>query len=212
MQVGILGTGDVGRSLGDAFLALGHQVMMGSRTQEKARAWAETKGGAASGGTFGDAAAFGEWIVLATLGAANEEALRMARPQNLQGKILIDTTNPLDFSAGMPPRLLLSGNDSGGEQVQRLAPGARVVKAFNTVGNALMFRPNLPGGPPTMFICGNSDEAKKDTSALLHDFGWESLDCGGIEMSRHLEAMCIVWVSTAIPTNSWNQAFKMLRG
>jgi predicted dinucleotide-binding enzyme len=213
MKIGILGTGDVGKALGKGFLTLGHQVKLGARDakNEKAAAWVEENGDKASAGTFTDAAAFGELVVLATLGAGNKAALEQARPDNLKGKILIDATNPLDFSRGFPPTLALSGNDSGGEQVQRLAPGAKVVKAFNIVGNAHMFRPSFAAGPPDMFICGNDDGAKKQVTELLTEFGWNTTDIGGIEGSRYLEAMCMVWVMYAARTNQWNHAFKMLR-
>jgi len=213
MRVGILGTGDVGKALGKGFVTLGHDVKMGSRDakNEKALAWAKEVGAKASAGTFADAASFGEIVILATLGVANESALKMAGPEKLRGKVVVDTTNPLDFSAGMPPKLAVSGNDSAGERVQRLLPDAQVVKAFNTVGNPFMFRPSFPGGPPDMFFCGNNDDAKKQVAALLKDFGWGVVDVGGIESSRYLEAMCMVWVLSAIRTNNWNQAFKLLR-
>ena len=213
MNVGILGTGDVGRALGRGFIALGHAVKMGARDarNEKALAWAQEVGVKGSVGTFADAASSGEVVVLATLGVANESAITMAGPEHFRGKVLIDTTNPLDFSGGMPPKLAVSGNDSGGERVQRLLPDARVVKAFNTVGNASMFRPDFPGGPPDMFICGNHDDAKTKVAALLKDFGWGVVDVGGIECSRYLEAMCMVWVLSAMRANNWNQAFKLLK-
>jgi 8-hydroxy-5-deazaflavin:NADPH oxidoreductase len=149
MRIGILGTGDVGKALANAFVSLGHDVKMGSRepANPKATAWAKEAGPKASAGTFADAAEFGELVVLATLGAAADSVLRAAGPDRLAGKIVIDTTNPLDMSAGLP-KLSVGHTDSGGEQVQRLLPGALVVKAFNTVGNLLMFRPDLPGGPP----------------------------------------------------------------
>jgi predicted dinucleotide-binding enzyme len=199
--------------LGRGFIALGHSVKMGAREarNEKALAWAQEVGAKGSVGTFGDAASFGEVVVLATLGAANENAITMAGPEYFRGKLLIDTTNPLDFTGGMPPKLAVSGNDSGGERVQRLLPDAHVVKAFNTVGNAFMFRPDFPGGPPDMFICGNHDDAKTKVAALLKDFGWSVVDVGGIECSRYLEAMCMVWVLSAIRAGNWNQAFKLLR-
>jgi hypothetical protein len=213
MHVGILGTGDVGKALGKGFLTMGHDVKMGSRDpkNDKALAWAKEMGGKASTGTFADAATFGEVIVLATLGVANESALKMAGPERLRGKVVIDATNPLEFSGGMPPTLAVSGNDSAGERVQRLLPEAHVVKAFNTVGNPFMFRPEFPGGPPDMFIAGNDADAKKKVGAILEDFGWGVVDVGGIESSRYLEAMCMVWVLSAGRANNWNQAFKLLR-
>jgi predicted dinucleotide-binding enzyme len=213
MRVGILGTGDVAQSLGKGFAALGHEVKMGSRSaaNDKALAWAKSVGPKASVGTFADAASFGEIVLLCTLGSANESAIGLAKPENLAGKVVIDTTNPLDFSGGMPPKLAVSGSDSGGERVQRLLPNARVVKAFNIVGNAHMFRPEFPGGPPDMLIAGNDDGAKKVVTDILDSFGWPTIDLGGIEASRYLEAMCMVWVLSAIRGGTWNQAFKMLR-
>lgn len=213
MKVGVLGTGDVGRALGRAFVTLGHEVRMGSRSaaNEVAQAWAEEQGPRASVGTFAEAAAFGEVIVLATLGVANEAILGGIGPEPFRGKVVIDTTNPLDFSAGFPPKLAIAGSDSGGEQVQRLLPGAHVVKAFNTVGNAFMFRPDFPGGPPDMFICGDDEGAKRSVTALLRDFGWDTVDIGGIEGARYLEPMCIVWVLHGARSGEWNHAFKLLR-
>jgi predicted dinucleotide-binding enzyme len=186
---------------------------MGSRSavSEKAMAWAKEVGPKASVGTFADAASFGDLIVLATLGVANESALRGAGLEKCRGKVVIDATNPLDFSGGLPPKLAVSGDDSGGERVQRLLPEALVVKAFNTVGNAFMFRPDFPGGPPDMFICGNDEDAKKKVGAILTAFGWGTVDVGGIESSRYLEAMCMVWVLAGIHSKNWNQAFKLLK-
>jgi len=213
MRVGILGSGDVAKALGNGFIELGHEVKMGSRsaTNEKVLAWAKGAGPKASAGSFEDAASFGEVVLLCTLGAANESAISLAKPENLEGKVVIDTTNPLDTSGGMPPKLAVSGNDSGGERVQRLLPGAHVVKAFNIVGNAFMFRPEFPGGPPDMFICGNDGDAKRKVAEILKDFGWPTIDIGGIEGSRYLEAMCIVWVLSGARGGNWSQAFKMLR-
>jgi hypothetical protein len=212
MRIAILGTGVVGNALGKAFVTLGCEVKMGARDaqNEKAAAWAREMGDKASVGTFADAAQFGEVIVLATLGLANESALEAAGAANLEGKILIDTTNPLDFSKGSP-NLAVVGNDSGGERVQRLMPDALVVKAFNTVGAPLMFRPKLPGGPPDMFICGNDAGAKTKVGELLKAFGWGVIDIGGIEGSRYLEAMCMTWILSGTRGKNWNQAFKMLK-
>lgn len=211
MKVGVLGTGDVGRALGKAFIELGHQVKMGSRTagNEKAAEWQRQAGDSASTGTFEETVKWADLVVLATLGAANESVVGMAKADNFAGKVVIDTTNPLDNSKGMPA-LAVGFSDSGGEQVQRLLPGARVVKAFNTVGNAHMFKPDFPGGPPDMFICGNDDGAKKDVGKLLEQFGWGVIDLGGIECSRYLEPMCLVWVLHGVRSGAWNHAFKML--
>ena len=213
MKIGILGTGDVGRALGRGFAALGHEVKMGSREvgNPKAAAFAKEIGAKASAGTFAEAAEFGEMVVLATLGAANEEVLRAAGPERLRGRVVIDATNPLDLSKGFPPALLWGHTDSGGEHVQRMLPGTDVVKAFNIVGNAHMFRPSFPGGPPDMFFCGNSDEAKKKVAGVLTDFGWTPVDIGGIEGARLLEPLCILWVVYGARSGSWNHAFKLLR-
>jgi 8-hydroxy-5-deazaflavin:NADPH oxidoreductase len=212
MRVAVLGTGDVGKSLGNAFLALGHEVRMGAReaNNAKAAAWAGRAEGNASVGTFADAAAFGDIVVLATLGTAVQQVLQPDVVQACVHKLVIDTTNPLDHSHG-EPRLAVGHTDSGGEQVQRLLPSSKVVKAFNTVGNALMFRPALPGGPPDMFICGNDDGAKERVTALLVDFGWKTIDLGAIESSRYLEVMCMVWVKFGLLSKSWTHAFKLLR-
>jgi predicted dinucleotide-binding enzyme len=212
VKIGILGTGDVGRALGKAFVALGHKVMMGARAagNEKALAFVAEAGPNAAQGTFADAARFGEIVVLATLGSANEAALTQAGVENLAGKLVLDTTNPLDFSQGMPPRLFVGHTDSGGERVQRLLPRSKVVKVWNTVGHAHMFRPDFPGGPPDMFIAGDDDAAKQQVTTLLGDFGWNTIDSGGIESSRYLEGMCLVWVLHGVATGSWNHAFKLL--
>jgi len=213
MKVGIFGTGDVGRALGRAFVTLGHEVKLGGREANNAKAvtWAKDNAPNASAGTFAEAAEFGEIAVLATLGSANEAVLRAAGPERLAGKIVIDATNPLSHQPGGLPGLSVSGNDSGGEQVQRAVPQAHVIKAFNIVGNAHMFRPDFPGGPPDMFFCGNDEGAKRRVASLLGDFGWNPVDVGGIESARYLEAMCMVWVLYGIKTGGWSHAFKMLR-
>ncbi len=209
MRVGVLGSGDVGKVLARGFISLGHEAKIGSRDPEKLAEWVNAAGKGASAGTFDEAARFGDLIVLATLGAGAENAIRLAGAKNFAGKVVIDATNPLDFSKGMPA-LYVGHTDSLGEQVQRWLPDARVVKAFNTVGNALMVKPKLPGGPPDMFLCGNDDDAKTLVSQICQAFGWGVIDIGGIEGSRHLEPMCMVWVLHGIRTKSWSHAFKML--
>jgi predicted dinucleotide-binding enzyme len=164
-----------------------------------------------SAGTFADAAGHGETIVLATLWSGTENAIRLADPQRFAGKVVIDATNPLRFVPGAPPELALGHADSGGEQVQRWLPDARVVKAFNIVGHAHMVDPDFPGGPPDMFICGDDAGAKLAVAAILKSFGWPSIDIGGIEGSRLLEPLCILWVKYGIGAGSWNHAFKLLR-
>ena len=210
VRIGILGSGDVGRALATGFTALGHDVKVGSRTPQKLAEWVAAAGEHASAGTFEEAARFGDILIIATLGTATADAIRMAGVANFDGKVVIDTTNPLDFSKGMPPSLSVGHTDSLGEQIQRLLPAAQVVKAFNTVGNTLMVNPKLPGGPPDMFICGNDEAAKKIVSQICEHFGWGVIDIGGIEGSRHLEPMCLVWVLHGAKTGTWSHAFKML--
>ncbi|MFI5251845.1 MAG: NADPH-dependent F420 reductase [Bacteroidota bacterium] len=213
MKIGILGTGAVGKALGTGFVNLGHDVKMGSRdsNNEKLKEWVKKSGVHASGGTFAETAKFGEAIIIATLWVGTENALNLAGPENFRGKVVIDATNPLDFSSGKGPKLAVGHTDSGGEQIQRWLPGANVVKAFNIVGNAHMVNPQFPGGPPDMFICGNDAGAKKVVIDILKEFGWPAIDIGGIEGARLLEPMCILWVLYGGKTRQWNHAFKMLR-
>jgi len=208
----VLGTGEVGKTLARGFAARGHEVMIGSRDAAKAKAAAADAGERVEGGSFADASSFAELAVLATLWSGTESALQMAGPESLAGKIVIDATNPLVFSEGRPPELALGHTDSGGEQVQRWLPGARVVKAFNIVGNPHMVDPDFPGGPPDMFIAGDDPDAKATVTEILDSFGWPgSIDAGGIEGARLLEPMCILWVRYGIVSGSWNHAFKLLR-
>ncbi len=213
MRIGILGTGDVGQSLGVGLASSGHDVMLGSREpgSDKLVAWVEKTGNRASVGTFAKAAEFAELAILATLWSGTENATRLAGAKNLAGKVVMDATNPLVFRAGAPPALALGHTDSGGEQVQRWLPLARVVKAFNTVGHAHMVNPLFPGGPPDMFICGNDLEAKRVVSERCKALGWPTIDVGEIDGARLLEPMCILWVYCGIRFGSWNHAFKLLR-
>lgn len=212
MKIGILGSGDVGQVLGAGFAQRGHQAKMGSRNpaQEKVKNWVKKTGAKASAGTFAEAAAFGEIAILATLWTGTEEAIRLAGSKNLAGKVVIDATNPLDFSTGAP-RLAVGHNDSAGERVQRWLPQSRVVKAFNTVGNPHMVNPQFPGGPPDMFIGGNDAAAKQTVTDLLKAFGWSVIDIGGIESSRYLEPLAMLWILYFLKTNTGNHAFKLLR-
>ena len=215
MKIGILGSGDVGRKLADGFIELGHQVKIGSRDprQSKLTEWIDKHDKEkASSGTFADTASFGELVVLATLWTGTADAIRHADSRNFASKIVIDVTNPLDFSNGMPPRLALGHTDSAGETVQRMLPDSKVVKTFNIVGNPHMIHPDFPGGKPTMFICGNDDEAKKMvTNDILTRFGWETIDIGGIEGSRLLEPLALLWIMHYFRTGNGNHAFKLLQ-
>lgn len=150
-------------------------------------------------------------MVLVVSWTGAENALKLAGAENLAGKVVIDATNPLRFVPGLAPGLALGHTDSAGEQVQRWLPAARVVKAFNSVGYSQMFKPDFPDGPPDMFICGDDDAAKKTVTDILMSFGWSTIDIGGIEGSRLLEPLCVLWVDYAIRANSHSHAFKLLR-
>ncbi len=213
MEIGIVGSGDVARSLGAGFVAVGHRVCLGSRSpdSEALRAWKQRVGPPGSTGSFAEAAEFGDLLVLATHGVHNAEAIDGAGRTRFDGKVLIDTTNPLQFDAAGTPTLAVSGTDSAGERVQRLVPAARVVKAFNIVGHAHMFRPRFVGGPPDMFYCGNDPSAKAEVDDLLHAFGWNPIDIGGIQGARMLESLCQLWLVAARALGSGDVAFRLLR-
>jgi predicted dinucleotide-binding enzyme len=213
MKIGILGTGDVGQVLGAGFAGLGHQVKVGSRNpdQEKVKAWLKKTGHGVTAGSYAEAAAFAEAAVLATRWDGTQNAIRLAEPKNLAGKVVIDVTNPLDFSSGPTLKLAVGHTNSAGEEIQRWLPESYVVKAFNMVGNAHMVHPQFPGGPPDMFICGNDARAKQTVTGFLKAFGWPVIDIGGIEGSRYLEPMAMLWVLVSMDTKNGNHAFKLLR-
>ena len=212
MQIGILGSGEVGQALGLGFAKHGHDVKIASREpgSDKLKPWLAKVGKRASSGNFEDTARFADIAVLATLWSGTEAAVKLAKPENLAGKVVIDVTNPLKFGPGQPPSLSVGFSDSGGEQVQRWLPQSKVVKAFNTVGHAHMVHPDFPGGPPDMFICGDDASAKQTVAGICRQFGWGVVDLGGIEGARLLEPMCMAWVLHGLQTGSWNHAFKLL--
>jgi predicted dinucleotide-binding enzyme len=212
-NIGILGSGDVGQALGHGFAALGNQVKIGSRDakSEKLKAWVTKEGKNASQGSFSEVAKFGEILVLATLGQAAEAAIEAAGKESFKGKVVLDVTNPLKIDGGRPVGLERGFNDSGGEQIQRFLPDAKVVKVFNTVGNALMFKPEFKGGPADMFFCGNDEGAKKSVADIVTAFGWNPIDIGGMEGARLLEPMCWLWVMVGVRTGAWNHAFTLVR-
>lgn len=187
--------------------------MMGSRMPEspKVQDWLKQAGKSAWTGTFEETAKFGDLLVLAVAWNGCKNAIDLAKPSNFRDKIVMDITNPLIFEEGKPPRLALGLTDSGGEQVQRWLPGANVVKVFNSVGHAHMVNPEFPKGPPDMFICGNDSNAKEKVNEICNDFGWPTIDIGGIEGARELEPLCILWVKYGMLSGSWDHAFKLLR-
>ena len=230
MKIGILGSGDVGRRLDDGLIEIGYKVKIGTRdpSKEQIVRWVSKHNNSsgeeeqekqqlkASAGSFAEAASFGDMIILATLWDGTINAIRMSDPiNNLAGKIVIDVTNPLDFSKDMPPKLAAGHTDSAGETIQRLLPDSKVIKTLNIVGNPHMIHPDFPdGGPPTMFICGNDDKAKKIViDNILTPFGWgeTTIDIGGIEGARLLEPLAMLWITHYFRTNNGNHAFKLLQ-
>jgi predicted dinucleotide-binding enzyme len=197
VRIGVLGAGQVGQALAAGLARHGHETRIGNRSGD-------------AGGTYAEVAAWAELAFLAVHGAAAVD-VATGVADALAGKVLVDATNPLDFSSGRA-ELFVRGDDSLGEQVQRAAPQVRVVKAYNTVNNALMVDPELPGGPPTMMLAGDDPEAKADVERLLESTGWETADLGGIEGSRELEQLCMTWVRIGVQTGTWGHAFKVLRG
>ncbi len=214
MKIGIIGSGIVGQVLGKAFLAEGHEVTMGTRNinKEEVVKWkSENPTGAI--GSFTEAAAFGDVLVLATGGSVTEEAIKLAGTDHFSAKVVIDATNPI---AAAPPvngvlQYFTGPNESFMERLQVLLPAAKLVKAFNSVGNAFMYKPNFPGGVPTMFIAGNDDEAKKTVTSILTSFGWETEDMGKAEAARAIEPLCILWCIPGFLNNQWRHAFKLLK-
>ncbi|CAN5177400.1 NADPH-dependent F420 reductase [soil metagenome] len=197
MKAGILGTGMVGEALASKLVELGHDVMMGSRLagNSKAAAWVDKVRGKGRQGTFAEAAAHGEIVINATAGDVSLEALKLAGAKNLDGKILIDVANPLDFSKGMPPTLSISNHDSLGEAIQRAFPDVKVVKTFNTMACAVMVNPGLVPGDHDIFVSGNDDDAKAEVIGLLNSFGWKQpIDLGGISTARGTEQLLPIWL------------------
>ncbi len=214
-RVGVLGSGEVGRRLAAGFRGRGHDVMIGSRDPAKPELaeWLSSDGAGIAAGTFAETATRGELLVLAVLGNAAEETIADAGAGSFTGKVVIDAMNPLDFSGGFPPKLSITGEDSLGERVQRALPDAKVVKAFNTIGNPYFVDPSFREGKPTMLIAGNDEAAKRTVGDVLADFGWpDPVDLGSIEGSRELEAICIAWVKIGGTRGAWDHGFKLLVG
>lgn len=201
----------VGRALAAGFASRGHEVTIGTRDpaeNDELQSWAAQHDGVAIG-TFAAAAEAGEIVVLATRGTAVQQAIETAGRQRFAGKLVIDATNPLDFSGG-GPALAVGHTDSGGEIVQRAIPDARVVKAFNTVNAGLMVDPGLPDGPHPMFIAGDDEGAKAAVADILSDFGWKAFDVGGIERARELESFVILWVTIGQRRGAWDHALTLV--
>ena len=210
-RIGILGSGIVGKTLANGFIKNGCEVMIGSRDPSKLDDWESTSGGQT--GTFEEAASYGDLLILAVKGSAAEQALEMALEKNLKDKTIIDTTNPIDPA---PPedgvlKFFTSLDDSLMERLQKRYEAARFVKAFNSVGSAFMIDPDFNGQKPTMFICGNSTEAKSEVIKILKEFGWDIEDMGSAKAARAIEPLCMLWCIPGFLENRWTHAFRLLR-
>jgi predicted dinucleotide-binding enzyme len=210
MNIGVLGSGVVGQVLAKGYREAGHNVMIGTRDRPKLEGFSKEAGVAV--GSFADAAQHGEVLIFAVLGVGAQEVIHLAGADSFKGKLVLDTTNPLDFSKGFPPSLFVGHTDSLGERIQRSLPGAHVVKAFNTMGNAHMIKPKYGDGTPTHFIAGDDAGAKKKATELLHEVGWKDVqDLGPISSSRLLESLCLAWCMIYGATGSGDHAFSLLR-
>lgn len=213
MRIGVLGSGIVAQTLAAGFLKHGYEVTIGTRELSKLADWTAAHPRALVG-SFSEAAAFGEVIVLAVKGTAAVEALRLAGSAHLSGKVVIDSCNPI---ADAPPdhgllKFFTTLDQSLMEQLQREFADARFVKAFNSVGSARIVNPQFAGGIlPTMFICGNDKAAKATVTEILDKFGWETADMGSVEAARAIEPLCILWCIPGFTQNEWTHAFKLLR-
>lgn len=212
-KIGIIGSGIVAKTLAKGFIKYGCEVMLSSREPTKLDEWKNASGANARTGSFEDAAKYGELVVLAGKGDAAVAMIEAAGPQNLAGKTVIDTTNPL---AALPPtdgvlHFFTGTNESLIEILQDRFPEINFVKAFNSVGNAVMVDPGFNEGKPTMFICGNNVNAKKQVTEILQQFGWDVEDLGTVAAGGVVEALCILWCIPGFLQNRWSHAFKLLK-
>ena len=214
-NVAILGSGTVATTLADGFLQQGHAVMLGTGHPDKLAAWQARAGAHGRVGSFADAAAFGELLVLAVKGHVAPHMLRTLDAATLAGKTVLDTTNPIDDNT--PPqngvlRFFTNFDESLLEECQAAVPGAHFVKAFSSVGAGLMVNPDFGGVRPSMFICGNDDGAKAEAAEVVRAFGFDPEDMGAAEAARAIEPLCILWCIPGFRSNEWtNHAFKLLK-
>ena len=213
MKIGVLGSGAVGQVLANGFIKHGYEVMIGTSNKEKLSEWKINAGTNGKVGSFSEAAAFGDIAILAVKGTAAKDVLKIAGLENIKNKTIIDTTNPI---ADAPPangvlKFFTSLDKSLMEQLQADYPDANFVKAFNSIGNAFMVNPDFNGSKPTMFICGNNENAKKEVSKILDKFGFEVEDMGKAEAARAIEPLCMLWCIPGLLRNDWSHAFKLLK-
>jgi predicted dinucleotide-binding enzyme len=209
-RFGVLGSGDVGQVLAKGLAAAGYEVRIGSRSPGKLAAFSKKAGIPAA--TFKDTAAWAEAVVLAVKGTAALEAVELAGPANFEGKLVIDTTDPItdDLPEDGVLRLFTGPNESLMERLQTAHPKARFVKAFNSVGADLMVHPALNGGPPTMFYCGNDAAAKALVAKVLEQLGWEGADMGSAVAARAIEPLAVLWCIPGFREDNWDHAFRLL--
>jgi 8-hydroxy-5-deazaflavin:NADPH oxidoreductase len=210
-RFGVLGSGEVGQVLAKGLAANGYEVRIGTRSPGKLAKFSKRTGIRAA--TFQDVAAWAEAAVLAVLGKAALEAVELAGPANLHGKLVIDTTNPISDEGPEDGvlRYFTGPNESLMERLQSAHPEIAFVKAFNSVGSSLMVHPILSGGPPTMFYCGNDATAKAIVARLLEHLGWEGADMGGAVAARALEPLAQLWCIPGFREDDWMHAFRLLR-
>ena len=209
-RFGVIGSGAVGQTLASGLKAHGYEVRIGTREPGKLKDFSSRTGIVEA--TFVDVAAWAEGLVLAVAGRVALDALGLAGRANLDGKLVIDVTNPLDTT---PPedgvlRVFTGPNESLMERLQDAFPAARFVKAFNCVGNAVMVNPSFAGGPGTMFYCGNDPAAKTIVARIIDQFGWQGADMGTAKAARVIEPLCPLWCIPGFLENRWRHAFKLL--
>lgn len=213
IKVGILGSGMVGQALGNGFIKYGYEVMIGTRDNSKLREWSDKAGEHGHAGSFDGAATFGKILVLACKGTAAGDVLKIAGRSNLSGKIIIDTTNPI--ADAQPENGVLNyftdQNGSLMEKLQDSFSDAHFVKSFSCIGSHFMVNPDFGGEKPTMFICGNNDDAKTEVTHILDLFGFEVEDMGGAEAARAIEPLAMLWCIPGFRENSWTHAFRLLK-
>ncbi|MBS3146771.1 NAD(P)-binding domain-containing protein [Candidatus Woesearchaeota archaeon] len=212
MKIGVIGSGVVGQQLGIGFIKIGHEVKIGTRDSSKLIEWLKIVNEKGSVGSFEETAKFGEVIIIATLWKGIENAIELAGLENFTNKVVIDVTNPLDFSQGVPPRFLASVGNSGGEIIQRILADSKVVKAFNFVSAYIMCNPKRDEGMPTFFVAGDDEDAKKVVINFAREFGWDDIsDIGGMEESIWMETLAMFWIHYGFKNNHWVHAFKLLK-
>jgi len=212
-KIGILGSGVVATALGNGFAKYGYEVKLGTRDLSKLSEWKQKAGENASIGSFNETAEFGNIIILAAKGTAAKDVLQLSGKENISGKTIIDAANPI---ADAPPengvlKFFTNLDSSLMEDLQNEFPDSNFVKAFNSVGSAVMVNPDFEGGKPTMFICGNNENAKKEVTEINNLFGWETEDMGTAEAARAIEPLCMLWCIPGFRENSWTHAFKLLK-